>query len=90
MLLDDTKMGLRAFGLIQARQLARSDPRQSLGLMTGAFGARLGDLAELRRLCRCADRQLPRPLAGKAAAALVIAAALVGLPHLAAAGRHGL
>ena len=31
-------MGLTALGLIQARKLARGDPRQSLALMTAAFG----------------------------------------------------
>ena len=38
LLLGGTIMGLTALGLIQARKLARGDPRQSLALMTAAFG----------------------------------------------------
>jgi predicted MFS family arabinose efflux permease len=37
-LLGGTIMGLTALRLIQARKLARGDPRQSLALMTAAFG----------------------------------------------------
>ena len=37
-LVGGTFMGLTALGLVEARALAKSDPRRALALMTGAFG----------------------------------------------------
>jgi predicted MFS family arabinose efflux permease len=37
-LLGGTFMGLTALGLIQGRELAASDPRRTLAIMTAAFG----------------------------------------------------
>ncbi len=80
LLLGGTIMGLTALGLIQARGLTRGDPRRSLALMTAAFGLGqmigpsfagiLYDLTGSFRLPSLA-----------AAAALVLAAGLVGLPR---------
>ena len=90
LLLGGTIMGLTALGLIQARQLARGDPRQSLALMTAAFGLgqMIGPSFAGYAYALTGSFRAPSPAA---AAALVIAAALVGLPHLAARpGRHRL
>jgi predicted MFS family arabinose efflux permease len=37
-LVGGTFMGLTALGLVEARELAKGDPRRALALMTGAFG----------------------------------------------------
>jgi predicted MFS family arabinose efflux permease len=79
LLLGGTIMGLTALGLIQARQLARGDPRQSLALMTAAFG--LGQMIgpSFAGYAYALTGSFRAPSLA-AAAALVIAAALVGLP----------
>jgi predicted MFS family arabinose efflux permease len=90
LLLGGTIMGLTALGLIQARQLARGDPRQSLALMTAAFG--LGKMIgpSFAGYAYALTGSFRAPSLA-AAAALVIAAALVGLPQVAAKpGRHRL
>jgi predicted MFS family arabinose efflux permease len=79
LLLGGTIMGLTALGLIQARKLARGDPRQSLALMTAAFG--LGQMIgpSFAGYAYALTGSFRAPSLA-AAAALVIAAALVGLP----------
>ena len=78
-LLGGTIMGLTALGLIQARKLARGDPRQSLALMTAAFG--LGQMIgpSFAGFAFHFTGSFRAPSLA-AAVALVIAAALVGLP----------
>jgi predicted MFS family arabinose efflux permease len=88
-LLGGTIMGLTALGLIQARKLARGDPRQSLALMTAAFG--LGQMIgpSFAGFAFHFTGSFRAPSLA-AAVALVIAAALVGLPPRAAKpGRRG-
>jgi predicted MFS family arabinose efflux permease len=72
-------MGLTALGLIQARKLARGDPRQSLALMTAAFG--LGQMIgpSFAGFAFHYTGSFRAPSLA-AALALVVAAALVGLP----------
>ena len=72
-------MGLTALGLIQARKLARGDPRQSLALMTAAFG--LGQMIgpSFAGFAFHFTGSFAAPSLA-AALALVIAVALVGLP----------
>jgi predicted MFS family arabinose efflux permease len=79
LLLGGTIMGLTALGLIQARQLTRGDPRQSLALMTAAFG--LGQMIgpSFAGYAYALTGSFRAPSLA-AAAALVIAAGLVGLP----------
>jgi predicted MFS family arabinose efflux permease len=78
-LLGGTIMGLTALGLIQARKLARGDPRQSLALMTAAFG--LGQMIgpSFAGFAFHYTGSFRAPSLA-AALALVVAAALVGLP----------
>ncbi len=78
-LLGATMMGITALGLVQARRLSRGDPRRSLALMTAAFG--------LGQMLGPSFAGFAYDLSGSfrapslaAAGALVLAAALVGLP----------
>jgi predicted MFS family arabinose efflux permease len=78
-LLGGTIMGITALGLIEARVLALGEPRRSLALMTAAFG--LGQMLGPSFAGYAYDLTGSFRVPSLAAAlALLIAAALVGLP----------
>jgi predicted MFS family arabinose efflux permease len=78
LLLGGTMMGITALGLIEVRELSKADPRRSLALMTAAFG--LGQMIgpSFAGYAYALTGSFRAPTLA-AAAALLIAAALVGL-----------